>query len=119
MSRAPVPLPYLGVETVFKDEHAVYVAEGVAWPKVEYLDNVGCVDAIEELGALAQSHGCGLHVDNCLGGFLLSYLMWISSSLVLCSLSVAVVQYVGPSAAGLSLPVMAARISLPSSASPP
>ena len=34
----------------------------------------GCVDAIEELGALAQSHGCGLHVDNCLGGYLLSFL---------------------------------------------
>lgn len=34
----------------------------------------GCVDAIEELGALAQSHGCGLHVDNCLGGYLLSFM---------------------------------------------
>lgn len=34
----------------------------------------GVVDPIEELGALAQQRGVGLHVDNCLGGFLLSYL---------------------------------------------
>lgn len=34
----------------------------------------GCVDAIEELGALAQSRGVGLHVDNCLGGYLLSFM---------------------------------------------
>ena len=34
----------------------------------------GVVDPIEELGALAERRGVGLHVDNCLGGFLLSYL---------------------------------------------
>ena len=34
----------------------------------------GCVDAIEELGELATAHGCGLHVDNCLGGYLLSFM---------------------------------------------
>ena len=34
----------------------------------------GLVDEIEELGALAQSRGIGLHVDNCLGGFLLSHM---------------------------------------------
>ena len=34
----------------------------------------GVVDPVEELGQLALAHGVGLHVDNCLGGFLLSYL---------------------------------------------
>jgi sphinganine-1-phosphate aldolase len=34
----------------------------------------GVVDDIEGLSALALAHGIGLHVDNCLGGFLLSFL---------------------------------------------
>ena len=34
----------------------------------------GAVDEIDGLGALALRHGCGLHVDNCLGGYLLSYM---------------------------------------------
>eukprot|EP00755_Sulcionema_specki_P022379 Sspe_Gene.76352::Locus_47705_Transcript_1_1_Confidence_1.000_Length_2123::g.76352::m.76352/K01634/SGPL1, DPL1; sphinganine-1-phosphate aldolase len=34
----------------------------------------GVVDPIEELGALAEEKGLGLHVDNCLGGFLLTFL---------------------------------------------
>ena len=34
----------------------------------------GVVDPIEDLGPLAEQHGIGLHVDNCLGGFLLSYM---------------------------------------------
>lgn len=34
----------------------------------------GVVDPIEELGSLALSHGIGLHVDNCLGGYLLSFM---------------------------------------------
>ena len=34
----------------------------------------GVVDPIEELGALAVSRDIGLHVDNCLGGYLLSYM---------------------------------------------
>jgi sphinganine-1-phosphate aldolase len=34
----------------------------------------GVIDPIEDLAALAQAHGVGLHVDNCLGGFLLSFL---------------------------------------------
>lgn len=34
----------------------------------------GIVDPIEDLGTLAEKRGVGLHVDNCLGGFLLSYL---------------------------------------------
>eukprot|EP01052_Picozoa_sp_SAG31_P009213 SAG31_NODE_480_length_15108_cov_56.073423_2_plen_289_part_00 len=34
----------------------------------------GVVDPIKDLGALALRHKIGLHVDNCLGGFLLSYL---------------------------------------------
>ena len=33
----------------------------------------GMVDPIEELGAWALQQGCGLHVDNCLGGFYLSF----------------------------------------------
>ena len=32
------------------------------------------MDAIGELGDLASSRGIGLHVDNCLGGFLLSFM---------------------------------------------
>eukprot|EP01059_Diplonema_ambulator_P028258 TRINITY_DN4701_c0_g1_i1.p1 TRINITY_DN4701_c0_g1~~TRINITY_DN4701_c0_g1_i1.p1 ORF type:complete len:530 (+),score=207.77 TRINITY_DN4701_c0_g1_i1:1092-2681(+) len=34
----------------------------------------GVVDPIEELAELAVARNVGLHVDNCLGGFLLSYL---------------------------------------------
>eukprot|EP01064_Diplonema_japonicum_P002829 TRINITY_DN1181_c9_g1_i1.p1 TRINITY_DN1181_c9_g1~~TRINITY_DN1181_c9_g1_i1.p1 ORF type:complete len:553 (+),score=123.64 TRINITY_DN1181_c9_g1_i1:71-1660(+) len=34
----------------------------------------GVVDPIEELASLAVEHGIGVHVDNCLGGYLLSYL---------------------------------------------
>ncbi|CAK9013463.1 unnamed protein product [Durusdinium trenchii] len=34
----------------------------------------GVIDQIEDLGQLASSHGIGLHVDNCLGGILLSFL---------------------------------------------
>jgi len=33
----------------------------------------GTVDPITELGALALDHGIGLHVDGCLGGFLLPF----------------------------------------------
>jgi glutamate/tyrosine decarboxylase-like PLP-dependent enzyme len=33
----------------------------------------GIIDPIEELGALALDHGLGLHVDACLGGFLLPW----------------------------------------------
>ncbi|CAE7234241.1 SGPL1 [Symbiodinium sp. CCMP2592] len=34
----------------------------------------GVVDCIEDLGVLAERWGVGLHVDNCLGGVLLSYM---------------------------------------------
>ena len=34
----------------------------------------GVVDHVEDLGKLAASRGIGLHVDNCLGGVLLSYM---------------------------------------------
>lgn len=34
----------------------------------------GVVDHIEDLAALARSRGVGVHVDNCMGGILLSYL---------------------------------------------
>jgi glutamate/tyrosine decarboxylase-like PLP-dependent enzyme len=33
----------------------------------------GLIDPIEEIGALAQEHGVGLHVDGCLGGLLLPW----------------------------------------------
>ena len=33
----------------------------------------GTIDPIEELGQIALSHGIGLHVDGCLGGFLLPF----------------------------------------------
>jgi glutamate/tyrosine decarboxylase-like PLP-dependent enzyme len=33
----------------------------------------GTIDPIEELGELAQSRGVGLHVDGCLGGFILPF----------------------------------------------
>ena len=34
----------------------------------------GVIDHVEDLGQLAKSKGIGLHVDNCLGGILLSFL---------------------------------------------
>ncbi|MEI6701714.1 MAG: aminotransferase class V-fold PLP-dependent enzyme, partial [Actinomycetota bacterium] len=33
----------------------------------------GTIDPIAELGQLALQHGCGLHVDGCLGGFILPF----------------------------------------------
>jgi glutamate/tyrosine decarboxylase-like PLP-dependent enzyme len=33
----------------------------------------GTIDPIEALGALAEQHGLGLHVDGCLGGFILPW----------------------------------------------
>ena len=33
----------------------------------------GTIDPIAELGELAQSRGVGLHVDGCLGGFILPF----------------------------------------------
>jgi glutamate/tyrosine decarboxylase-like PLP-dependent enzyme len=33
----------------------------------------GTIDPIEDLGALALEHGIGLHVDGCLGGFILPF----------------------------------------------
>lgn len=33
----------------------------------------GIIDPVEELGRLATAHGCGLHVDCCLGGFVLPF----------------------------------------------
>jgi sphinganine-1-phosphate aldolase len=35
----------------------------------------GAVDNIEALAAIARQYGCGLHVDGCLGGFLLPFLV--------------------------------------------
>jgi len=34
----------------------------------------GVIDPVEELAAIAKAAGVGLHVDNCLGGFLASYM---------------------------------------------
>lgn len=34
----------------------------------------GVVDDVRGLSELAQAHGCGLHIDNCLGGVLLQHL---------------------------------------------
>ena len=34
----------------------------------------GVIDDVEGLATLALRHNIGLHVDNCLGGFVLSYL---------------------------------------------
>lgn len=34
----------------------------------------GVIDPIEEIAALAQEHGVGMHVDSCLGGFILPWL---------------------------------------------
>lgn len=33
----------------------------------------GTIDPIEEIGAIAQEHGVGLHIDGCLGGFFLPW----------------------------------------------
>ena len=59
--RASAVLPFISPNTV-----AIYASA----PSFSH----GVVDAIVELGALAQSRGVGLHVDNCLGGFLLSFM---------------------------------------------
>ena len=59
--RAAAVRPYLSSQTV-----AIYASA----PSFAH----GVIDAIEELGALALEARVGLHVDNCLGGFLLSFM---------------------------------------------
>ena len=39
----------------------------------------GVVDDVESIAALTSAKGVGLHVDNCLGGFLLSHLQAIGA----------------------------------------
>lgn len=33
----------------------------------------GAIDPIEEMASLAKHHGCGMHVDCCLGGFIINF----------------------------------------------
>ena len=47
-----------------------------------------------------------VHASHDVGGFWLAYLMWIGSSLAMCLLSAACVQFLGPSAAGSGIPQM-------------
>ena len=35
----------------------------------------GVIDPIEDLAAIAKEHNCGLHVDSCLGGYILPWLV--------------------------------------------
>jgi sphinganine-1-phosphate aldolase len=49
------------------DDTVLMVASAVSYPH-------GVVDPIPELGALAADHGCLLHVDACIGGWLLPFL---------------------------------------------
>jgi sphinganine-1-phosphate aldolase len=59
--RAAAVRPYLTSNTV-----AIYASA----PSFAH----GVIDEIVELGELAMTRGIGLHVDNCLGGFLLSFM---------------------------------------------
>jgi len=75
---------YFGVSVVKAPLTAQYVVD-VDWVADHITDNTvalvgsagsypyGLVDPIEELGALAQGHDIGLHVDGCLGGFVLPW----------------------------------------------
>jgi glutamate/tyrosine decarboxylase-like PLP-dependent enzyme len=40
----------------------------------------GVIDDIEELSKIALQHGVGLHVDGCLGGFLLPWLQKLGTT---------------------------------------
>ncbi|MGA7690126.1 MAG: aminotransferase class V-fold PLP-dependent enzyme [Jiangellales bacterium] len=75
---------YFGVEVLHApvgDDHLV----DVDWVREHITDRTillvgsagsypyGLVDPISELGALADEHGIGLHVDGCLGGFILPW----------------------------------------------
>ncbi len=71
MKIAPVDPVTLQVDLAWVRDHidAQTVALVGSAPNYGY----GIVDPIEELGALALEHGVGLHVDGCLGGFLLPF----------------------------------------------
>jgi glutamate/tyrosine decarboxylase-like PLP-dependent enzyme len=75
---------YFGIELVKTPVTADFVADldatrEVIGPRTVALVGTagtyphGLVDPIPELGALAQEHGLGLHVDGCLGGFILAW----------------------------------------------
>jgi len=49
---------------------------------------IGVIDPIEELGALAVKHGIYVHVDACLGGFLLPFVEKLKYPLPLCDFRV-------------------------------
>ncbi len=55
------------LEPLLTDDTVLCVASAPAYPH-------GMVDPIEEMAAVAQSRGVGLHVDACLGGFMLPWL---------------------------------------------
>lgn len=52
---------------VLNDRTILLVASAPCFP-------YGTVDPIDRLGALAQTHGVGLHIDACVGGFILPFL---------------------------------------------
>ncbi len=76
---------YFGVEVVRAPLTSDFVVD-VGWVRDHITDDTvalvgsagsypyGQVDPIVELGALAQQHGIGLHVDGCLGGFVLPWI---------------------------------------------
>jgi len=75
---------YFGVEVLHAPLGPDYLVD-VDWVREHVTDRTvllvgsagsypyGLVDPIADLGALAQEHGIGLHVDGCLGGFLLPW----------------------------------------------
>lgn len=67
---APVGPDYLvdldWVQDHITDDTIMLVGSAGSYP-------YGLVDPITDLGAMAQEHGIGLHVDGCLGGFILPW----------------------------------------------
>ena len=68
---APVDPVTTRVDLDWVDEHIDADTVALVGSATNY--GYGTVDPIGELGALALEHGVGLHVDGCLGGFILPF----------------------------------------------
>ena len=71
LRRAPVDPVTTKVDVAWVDEHVDSDTVALIGSACNY--GYGTIDPIAELGQVALAHGIGLHVDGCLGGFILPF----------------------------------------------
>jgi sphinganine-1-phosphate aldolase len=71
LRKAPIDPVTTQVDVAWVDEHIDDQTIGIMGSACNY--GYGTIDPIDELGEVALKHGVGLHVDCCLGGFILPF----------------------------------------------